>query len=76
VAYRTNVKLDIFDSEGKMVGILLDEEKEAGTYEVEFDTTRLCGGGLAPSEGIYTCQLTAGDFAATKRMLLLRHSSI
>jgi len=76
VAYRINVKLDIFDSEGKMVGTLLDEEKEAGTYEVEFDTTRLSSGGLAPSEGIYTYQLTAGDFVATKRMLLLRHSSI
>ena len=37
VAYRIKVKLEVFNSEGEMIKILVDEEKEAGTYEVEFD---------------------------------------
>jgi len=78
VAYKTNVKLEVFDSEGIMVKTLLDEEKEAGTYEIDFDPTSLSGGGLAPSEGVYVYKLQAGDpstssgqvFVATKEMLL------
>lgn len=75
VAYRTKVKLGVFNSKGKMVRSLLDEEKEAGTYEIEFDVTDLPGGGLGPPEGIYVYNLQAGDFTATKKMLLLKHSS-
>ena len=36
VAYKTKVKLEVFNSEGKLIKKLLDEEKEAGTYEIEF----------------------------------------
>jgi len=80
VAYKTKVKLEVFNSEGKRVRTLLDEEKEAGTYELEFSA----GGGSPPanegqkgrgdactlSEGIYVYQLQVGDFSATKKMLL------
>jgi 5-hydroxyisourate hydrolase-like protein (transthyretin family) len=64
VAYRTKVKLEVFNSEGKLVQKLLDEEKEAGTYEIEFDAN-----GLA--EGDYINQLQAGDFLSRKKMTLL-----
>jgi len=70
VAYKTKVKVGVFNSEGKMVRSLLDEEQEAGTYEIEFDATGLPGGGLAPSEGIYVYKLRAGNFSATKKMLM------
>jgi|SRR3972149_10221984 len=65
VAYKTKVKLEVFNSEGKMIKKLLDEEKEAGTYEVELNAR-----GLA--EVTYIYQLQAGDFLAMKKMTLLR----
>lgn len=77
VAHRTNVKLQVFDSEGRMANTLLDEEKEAGTYEVEFsvegrDTASVPDGALGPSQCIYTYQLEAGGFSQTKQMTVIR----
>lgn len=61
VAYKARVELQIFNPEGEMIKILLDEEKEAGTYEVELNA---CGF----NEGVYVYLLQAGDFLATKKM--------
>ncbi len=36
VAYKTRVKLTVYNSEGKEIKKLVDEEKNPGTYEVEF----------------------------------------
>lgn len=80
VAYKTKVRLKIFDNEGKMIKVLVDEEKEAGTYEIELNAS-VFNSLLAPEkddesgnslEGIYICQLQAKDFLSTKRMILLR----
>ena len=71
MAYKTKVKLEVFNSEGNLIKKLLDEEKEAGSYEVEFDIT-IChsreGGNL--SEGVYFYQLRTGSFIETKKMIL------
>ena len=72
VAYKTKVKLEVFDSEGRMVRTLLDEEKEAGTYRIELDASSLPSSGLGPPEASYVYRLQAGGFSATKKMLLLR----
>jgi hypothetical protein len=80
VAYKTKVRLEVFDNEGKMIKVLVDEEKEAGTYEIELNAS-VFNSLLAPErdngssnslEGIYICQLQAKDFLSTKRMILLR----
>jgi hypothetical protein len=76
VAHKTNVKLQVFDSEGRMAKTLLDEEKEAGTYEVEFSVggrhpANLPGGAPGPSQGIYVYQLQAGGFTETKQMTVI-----
>ena len=36
VAYKTRVKILVYDSERKLIEKLVDEEKKPGTYEVEF----------------------------------------
>jgi hypothetical protein len=63
VAYRTRVRLQIFNTYGELIKQLVDEEKDMGTYEYKFDTA-LCrslrGGHLR--EGTYICQFQAGDY--------------
>jgi len=63
VAFRAKVNLEVFDQEGEMIKVLVDEVKEAGTYEIEFSACSLAG-------GIYTYQLQVGDFLSTKNMIL------
>jgi len=69
VAYKTKVSLKVLNPEGKMIKILIDEEKEAGTYEIEFDAVET---GHAPSlqSKTYYYQLIAGDYKCEKRMAL------
>jgi hypothetical protein len=43
----------------------LNEYKAAGTYNIEFDANSL-------SSGIYFYTLQAGNFAQTKKLLLLK----
>ena len=59
------VTLKIYDVLGNEVATLVNEEKLAGNYEVEFSAK-----GLA--SGIYYYQLRAGNFVETKKMVLLR----
>ncbi|OGU84984.1 MAG: hypothetical protein A2W11_14015 [Ignavibacteria bacterium RBG_16_35_7] len=75
VAYKTKVKLEVFNAEGEMIKVLLDEEKEAGTYEVEFLTVGMRHASsaiMAIPAGVYYYRLEAGDFNETKEMILLR----
>jgi hypothetical protein len=65
VSSRQFVTLKIYDVLGNEVGTLISEEKEAGTYEVEFNAEKL-------SSGVYFYQLRAGSFVETKKMILLR----
>ncbi len=79
VAYRTRVTLEVLDSEGKMVRTLLDEERNAGTYEIEFvagGESFPAGHGGAMSEGIYLYKLQAGEFSETKKMVMLRQGCL
>ncbi|NWF88464.1 MAG: T9SS type A sorting domain-containing protein [Ignavibacteriaceae bacterium] len=62
---RSTVRIEIFNSLGQQVNTLVNEEKEAGSYEIEFD-----GEGL--TSGVYYYQLLAGDFLQTRKMILLK----
>ncbi len=59
------VKIKVFDALGKEVATIVNEKQNPGSYSVEFN-----GDGL-PS-GIYFYKLEAGEFAETKRMVLLK----
>jgi len=59
------VSLKIYDVLGNEVAILVNEEKPAGKYQIEFDGSSL------PS-GIYFYKLTSGSFVETKKMILLK----
>jgi parallel beta-helix repeat protein len=64
------VTLKVFDILGNEIATLVNEEKTAGTYEVEF--TGHTDGGQSLSSGVYFYTLKAGDFTATKKLLLLK----
>ncbi|HSW56269.1 MAG TPA: T9SS type A sorting domain-containing protein [Ignavibacteriaceae bacterium] len=64
-AGRQFVTLKVYDLLGREIATLVNEEKPAGEYEVEFN------GSTLPS-GIYFYQLKAGEFSETKKMLLLK----
>jgi hypothetical protein len=59
------VTLNVYDVLGNEIVNLVNEEKPAGKYEVEFDGTEF------PS-GIYFYQLKAGSFIETKKMILIK----
>lgn len=59
------VKLKVYDNLGNEIATLVNEEKPAGTYEVEFNASQL-------SSGIYFYKIQAGNFTQTKKMLLLK----
>ena len=59
------VTLKVYDILGREVATLVDEEKSAGTYTVEFDGNRL-------SSGTYYYCFQAGNFVENKKMILLK----
>ncbi len=59
------VSLKVYDVLGKEVANLVDENKNAGTYEVIFNAENL-------SSGTYIYKLTSGNFTETKKLLLLK----
>jgi len=59
------VTLKVYDVLGREVATLVNEEKPAGTYDVEFNASNL-------SSGIYFYSITTGNFHQTKKMILLR----
>ncbi len=69
------VTLKVYDVLGNEVATLVNEEKSAGTYELEFSTkggSVSAGTGNDLSSGIYFYKLQAGDFIETKKMILMK----
>jgi hypothetical protein len=59
------VTLKVYDLLGQEVVTLLNEEKTAGSFEVSFDASQL-------TSGIYIYTLSANDFSATRKMMLVK----
>ncbi len=60
-----NVRLEVYNTLGQRVAVLVDEEREAGWHEITFH-----GGNLA--SGVYLYRLKAADFEQIRPMLLLK----
>lgn len=58
------ISLKVYDLLGRKIATLVNGEKPAGAYTVDFDASGL-------SSGIYFYQLQAGDFVETKKMILM-----
>lgn len=65
VAQAGPVKLQVFDLLGREVAVLVNEQKDAGGYQVRFDASGL------PS-GVYLYRLTAGTYVDAKKLVLVR----
>ena len=60
-----HVTLKVYDMLGNEVATLVNEEKQPGMYEVEFN-------GKNFSSGVYICQLRTENYLKTIKMLLLK----
>ena len=65
----SKVIIKVFDVLGREVETLVNEEKSAGTYELEWNTESAAGG---LSSGVYIYQIRAGSFVESKKMILLK----
>ncbi|HRI46341.1 MAG TPA: YCF48-related protein [Ignavibacteriaceae bacterium] len=59
------VTLKIYDLLGKEVTTLLNEEKQAGKYSIEFNASKL-------SSGVYLYELRSNEYKSTKKLLLIK----
>jgi hypothetical protein len=57
--------LKIYDILGREIRTLVNEQKPAGIYEVQFDAGQL-------SSGVYFYRLSAGSYIQTKKLMLLK----
>ena len=57
--------IKVYDLLGREIITLVNEEKAAGKYDVKFNAANLPG-------GVYIYRITAGDYASSKKMLLLK----
>jgi hypothetical protein len=61
----SKVSLKVYDALGREVAVLVDEQKVAGRYSVQFNASSL-------SAGIYFYRLEADSFVETKKLVLLK----
>jgi hypothetical protein len=71
VAFKTRVQLTVYNSEGKVIEKLVDEEKQPGAYEVEFSICHSRESGN-PQEETYFCRLEAGNYSSEKKMEIIK----
>lgn len=65
LAEHSHVKLEIFNSLGQQVDILVNENKKAGSHNIQFNAERL------PS-GIYYYRINTTKFTQIRKMIFLK----
>jgi hypothetical protein len=64
------VSLAIYDVSGRLVRQLVDQEREAGSYLIRWDGKSASG--QKASSGVYFIRMRAGNFEATRRLVVAR----
>jgi hypothetical protein len=59
------VEFNIYDIAGRLVESIIDRELKAGVYTIDWNAQKY-------SSGVYFYKLTAGDFEAKKKMILVK----
>jgi hypothetical protein len=62
---KSDVVITVYNSLGAEVATLVNEVREAGSYEIQFNADNF-------SSGIYYYKIVAGSFVETKKMILLK----
>ena len=57
--------LKVYDVLGRETAVLVNEMKNAGTYSVQWNASQF-------SSGMYFVKMSAGNFVATKKLLLMK----
>ncbi len=65
IVKKGEVKLTIYDILGREVALLVNEVKDPGYYEANFNASNL-------ASGVYFYRLVAGSYVSTRKMLLLK----
>lgn len=60
-----NVELKVYDILGKEVATLVNDFRQAGSYEITFDASKL-------TSGLYFYKLTTGSFSSVRKMMLVK----
>jgi hypothetical protein len=60
-----HVTLKVYDLLGREVGTLVDEARNAGSYDETFDASKL-------ASGVYIYKITSGNFSASKKLLVVK----
>ncbi len=66
----THVRIVVYNVLGQEVGVLVDEEQNAGRYDVSWDGRSITG--TPVSSGVYIYRIEAGDFTDTQRATRVR----
>jgi hypothetical protein len=70
VARSSDVSIKIYNAMGQLVSTLVDERVDPGRYAAHWDGRNFAGETV--SSGVYFYRMSAGDFSATKKMLILK----
>ena len=62
---RENVRIDVLDTYGRVVAVLVDEEHNPGSYQVDFSAHSI-------ESGVYFCRLATENSVLIKKMILLK----
>lgn len=65
VPQTSHILLKVYDTNGREVATLINQNKVAGNYAVDFNASSL-------ASGIYYYTITAGSYTATKKMILMK----
>jgi hypothetical protein len=70
IAQPGHVSLNIYDVSGRLVKILVQEDKDVGVYSIQWNGCDNNNQQLAP--GVYFTKLASGDFVSVKKLILMK----